>query len=115
MALLELLNNDPKFFYYSGQGNFNQKSITFGNDQPGGGNSQQPFMQFPLPENASPVTLAYYKNVQTGLDYPLRGGNGTNISVTGATIPEAAKIDKQRIEKFLKTQRGYTFIQKQNL
>ena len=113
MALLELLNNDPKFFYYSGQGNFNQKSIAFGNDQPGGGNSQQPFMQFPLPENASPVTLAYYKNVQTGLDYPLRGGNGTNISVTGAAIPEAAKIDKQRIEKFLKTQRGYTFIQKQ--
>ena len=113
MALLELLNNDPKFFYYSGQGNFNQKSIAFGNDQPGGGNSQQPFMQFPLPENASPVTLAYYKNVQTGLDYPLRGGNGTNISVTGITIPEAAKIDKQRIEKFLKTQRGYTFIQKQ--
>jgi hypothetical protein len=113
MALLELLNNDPKFFYYSGPGNFNQKSLTYGNDQPGGGNSQQPFMQFPLPENASSATLSYYKNVETGLDYPLRGGNGTNISVTGATIPEAAKIDKQRIEKFLKTQRGVTFIQKQ--
>ena len=113
MALLELLNNDPKFFYYSGQGNFNQKSITFGNDQPGSGDSNQPFIKFPLPENASPATLSYYKNVKTGLDYPLRGGNGTNISVTGTTIPEAAKIDKQRIQKFLKTQRGITFLQKQ--
>jgi len=113
MALLELLNNDPKFFYYSGQGNFNQKSIPYGNDRPGGGDSQQPFVKFPLPENASSATLNYYEINRLGNDYPLRGGNGTNISLTGPTTPEAARIDRTRIERFLKTSRGNIFLAKQ--
>jgi hypothetical protein len=113
MALIELLNNDPNFFYYSGQGNFNQKSIPYGNDRPGGGDSQQPFMKFPLPENASPATLGYYEINRSGNDYPLRGGNGTNISLTGPTVPEAAILDKTRIERFLKSTRGNIFLLKQ--
>jgi hypothetical protein len=113
MALIELLNNDPKFFYYSGQGNFTQKSIPFGNDLAGGGSSEQPFMQFPLPENAGTDTLNYYSTNKSGNDYPLRGGNGTNISLIGPTTSQAAEIDRSRIQKFLKTTKGNIFLIKQ--
>jgi hypothetical protein len=113
MALIELLNNDPKFFYYSGQGNFTQKSIPFGNDLAGGGSSEQPFMQFPLPENAGTDTLNYYSTNKSGNDYPLRGGNGTNISLIGPTTSQAAEIDRSRIQKFLRTTKGNIFLIKQ--
>lgn len=107
MALIELLNNDPKFFYYSGQGNFTQKSLTYGD------NNEGPLMQFPLPENASSETKNYYELNKTGNDYPLRGGSGLNISLTGPTVPAAAEIDKKRIQKFLKTSKGNIFLIKQ--
>lgn len=107
MALIELLNNDPKFFYYSGQGNFTQKSISYGDS------SQTPLVQFPLPENASVETKNYYELNRTGNDYPLRGGNSLNISLTGPTIPQAAEIDRKRIQSFLKTSKGNIFLIKQ--
>jgi hypothetical protein len=114
MALIELLNNDPKFFYYSGQGNFTQKSIPYGNDRPGGGNSQQPFEQFPLPENAAPATLEFYELNKVGNDYPLRGGSSINyVSNFGNPLPLAGKYDRDRISKFLKTSQGNIFLAKQ--
>jgi len=114
MALIELLNNDPKFFYYSGQGNFTQKSIPYGNDRPGRGNSQQPFEQFPLPENAAPATLEFYELNKVGNDYPLRGGSSINyVSNFGNPLPLAGKYDRDRISKFLKTSQGNIFLAKQ--
>jgi len=107
MALIDLLNNDPKFFYYSGQGNFTQKSISYGDS------SQTPLVQFPLPENASADTKNYYELNRTGNDYPLRGGNSLNISLTGPTVPQAAEIDRKRIQSFLKTSKGNIFLIKQ--
>lgn len=113
MALLELLNNDPKFFYYSGKGNFTQKSIPYGNDRQGGGNSGQPFEQFPLPENASSVTKNFYDLNRLGNDYPLRGGSSYNVAALGNPIPETGKYDVDRIEKFLRTSQGNIFLEKQ--
>jgi hypothetical protein len=113
MALLELLNNDPKFFYYSGKGNFTQKSIPYGNDRQGGGDSGQPFEQFPLPENASSVTKNFYELNRVGNDYPLRGGSSYNVAALGNPLPEAGKYDTSRIEKFLRTTQGNLFLEKQ--
>jgi len=113
MALLDLLNNNPNFFYYSGQGNFTQKSIPYGNDQPGGGSSNQPFIQFPLPEDAGPNIKRYYETNKSGNDFPLRGGSGTGISSFVPIIPSAAVIDRDRIKKFYSTSEGNIFIQKQ--
>ena len=113
MALIELLNNDPKFFYYSGQGNFTQKSIPYGNDRQGGGASGQPFEQFPLPENASSVTKNFYDLNRTGNDYPLRGGSSYNVTALGNPLPETGKYDVNRIEKFLRTTQGNLFLEKQ--
>ena len=113
MALLELLNNDPKFFYYSGKGNFTQKSIPYGNDRQGGGSSNQPFEQFPLPENASSVTKNFYELNRVGNDYPLRGGSSYNVTALGNPLPEAGKYDTSRIEKFLRTSQGNIFLEKQ--
>jgi len=114
MALIELLNNDPKFFYYSGQGNFTQKSIPYGNDRQGGGDSGQPFQQFPLPENAAPATLEFYELNKVGNDYPLRGGSSINyVSNFGNPLPLTGKYDRDRISKFLKTSQGNIFLAKQ--
>lgn len=113
MALIDLLNNDPSFFYYSGQGNFTQKSIPYGNDQPGGGSSNQPFIQFPLPEDAGVNTKRYYELNRSGNDFPLRGGSGTSIGSLVPIVPDAAIIDKDRISKFYKTTKGNIFLQKQ--
>ena len=113
MALIDLLNNDPNFFYYSGQGNFTQRSIPYGNDQPGGGSSNQPFIQFPLPENAGPEVKRYYELNRSGNDFPLRGGSGTGLSSLVPIIPSAAIIDKDRIKKFYSTSEGNIFLQKQ--
>ena len=113
MALIDLLNNDPNFFYYSGQGNFTQRSIPYGNDQPGGGSSNQPFIQFPLPEDAGPDTKRYYELNRSGNDFPLRGGSGLGISSLVPIIPSAAVIDRNRIKKFYSTSEGNIFLQKQ--
>jgi hypothetical protein len=104
MALLELVNNDPKFFYYSGLGNFNQRSANYGNDQPGGGNSREPYIVTRIPpvfqqqSNSNSIW-----NSDNGL---IRGG------FAGAT--KASVQDTIRIGKFLKDPpRGPLFIAKQ--
>jgi hypothetical protein len=104
MALLELVNNDPKFFYYSGLGNFTQRSISYGNDQPGGGNSGEPYIVTPIPpvfQQQSQSNSIWLSD--NGL---IRGG------FAGAT--KASVQDTIRIGKFLKDPpRGPLFIAKQ--
>ena len=104
MALLELVNNDPRFFYYSGLGNFTQRSLSYGNDQPGGGNSREPYMVTPIP----PVFQQQSKSNSIWLSDNglIRGG------FAGAT--RASIQDTIRIGKFLKDPpRGPLFIAKQ--
>lgn len=91
----------------------NFKSLKYGQDRPGGGNSGQPYVQYPLPEVASQQYLDFYQNNKFNLDFPLRGG-GPGLGDTGPYITQAAKYDKIRIEKFLKdAPRGPIFILKQ--
>ncbi len=89
------------------------KSLKYGQDRPGGGSSGQPYMQFPLPEAASEEVRQYYVNNRTNLDFPLRGG-GFNIGFDGPYVGQAAKYDRERIQKFLNdSPRGPIFILKQ--
>jgi hypothetical protein len=104
MALLELVNNDPSFFYYSGLGNFTQRSISYGNDQPNGGNSGEPYIVTPIP----PVFQQQSQSDSIWLSDNglIRGG------FAGAT--KASVQDTIRIGKFLKDPpRGPLFIAKQ--
>lgn len=89
------------------------KSLKYGQDRPGGGSSGQPYIQFPLPEQASEEVKAYYENNKYSLDFPLRGG-GYNIGMDGPYVGQAAKYDRLRIQKFLRdSPRGPIYILKQ--
>ena len=89
------------------------KSLKYGQDRPGGGNSGQPYVQYPLPEVASQQYLDYYNGNKYNLDFPIRGG-GPGLGDTGPYITQAARFDKIRIQKFLKdAPRGPIFILKQ--
>jgi hypothetical protein len=78
---------------------FNQRSIPFGDDRPGGGNSNQPFLQQKLPAvNSSPT--------DTFPDFLLRDPKNA--------INDRAD-DLKRITKFLVTPQGGLFITKQEL
>lgn len=91
----------------------NLKSLKYGLDRPGGGSSGQPYIQFPLPEQASEEVRAYYQNNKYNLDFPLRGG-GYNIGADGPYVSQAAKYDQLRIKKFMQdSPRGPIFILKQ--
>lgn len=78
------------------------KSLKFGNDTPGGGNSNQPFIQTPIPEAISdPSPLES--------DFLLRGG---------INAPLTALEDVKRLTKYMFSKNspsGYLFIAKQNL
>ena len=100
--LVTLLNNDPNFFYYNGNNNggtgkFSQKSIKYGRDRRGNGDSGQPYITTPIPLRlAQSIT-------DDGL---VRGGI--------VTADRAAQIDTERINRFLKDKpRGPLFIQRQ--
>ena len=100
--LVTLLNNDPNFFYYNGNNNggtgkFSQKSIKYGRDRRGNGDSGQPYITTPIPLRlAQSIT-------DDGL---VRGGV--------VTADRAAQIDTERINRFLKDKpRGPLFIQRQ--
>jgi hypothetical protein len=100
--LVTLLNNDPNFFYYNGNNNggtgkFSQKSIKYGRDRRGNGDSGQPYITTPIP-----LRLAQ-SIADDGL---VRGG------IT--TADRASQIDTERINRFLKDKpRGPLFIQRQ--
>lgn len=114
ITLKNLVENLKSFnYYYGGKGNFTQKSIPFGSDQPGGLSSGEPYVQWPLPEKATQATADYYVGNKAGLDYPLRG-NSLQVVGEGVVVAQSAGYDFTRIRKFINsTPKGKTFITKQ--
>lgn len=92
----------------------NLKSIKYGSDQPGGGWSGQPFIQFPIEDSGTPLTiLDFYKGNRTNPDFPIRGG-GLKFDLGTQTFTLSSQIDKSRIKKFFESKpRGTAFLQKQ--
>ena len=81
----------------------NLKSLKFGSDQPGGGSSNQPYIQTDIPNQTSPL------NGGADSDFLLRGG---------ITAPLDAAKDVLRLSKFFidtKSPNGLFFTLKQNL
>ena len=97
MPLIDLLKNNPNFpYYYRGKGNFSQKSLKYGSDTPGGGDSGQPYITDP----EGRIT------VRAGDDGFVRGG------ALGAA--KSAAKDTLRIQKFLEDRpKGTLFIARQ--
>lgn len=88
-------------------------NLKYGQDRPAYGSSGQPFIQAPLPENATPNQNTRYELIRTSIDFPVRGGS---TLLNGLVVPLTAETDRRRIEKFLKSgPRGLAFIQKQEL
>ena len=92
----------------------NFTSLRFGMDQPGGGDSGQPFIQSPIETVNTPTDFKdLYTLNRTSLDYPIRGGAISSL-VDGGYTTDAALIDLNRIKKFFKSKpQGDTFINKQ--
>ncbi len=96
----------------------NLTSLKFGTpttgDQPGGGYSGQPFVEFPIDNGNVPEPYqTYYAANRYGLDYPIRGGSITSL-VDSFNTTISATIDTQRISAFFKSKpRGTAFIEKQ--
>ena len=92
----------------------NLTSLRFGMDQPGGGDSGQPFIQSPIETPNTPTDFKdFYELNRTSLDYPIRGGAISSL-VNGTYTTKAAVIDTERIKKFFKSApQGDTFIRKQ--
>jgi len=94
MALVELVTNLENFYYYQskgyvgGLGNFSAKTHPYGQDQPGGGSSGQPYIQVPIPQ-VGPADLFVSL---PGKDYLLRGG-GDYLSTVSTNL--------QRISRFV--------------
>jgi len=83
-------------------------------DQPGGGDSGQPFIQAPIETVNTPTDFKdFYELNRTSLDYPVRGGAISSL-VNGTYTTKAAVIDTERIKRFFKSApQGTAFIQKQ--
>ncbi len=82
----------------------NLKSLKFGNDRPGGGSSNQPYIQTPIPEGDSSTFLSH-----GGPDFIIRGG---------ALAPIKAVEDVSRLTQMFadfKNPRGILFTSKQNV
>jgi hypothetical protein len=79
----------------------NLKNLKFGNDRIDGGNSNQPYIQTPIPDQVEDRALNY--------DFILRGG---------ASAVQDSLIDVKRLGKYfidLKSPSGLLFVAKQNL
>jgi hypothetical protein len=77
------------------------KSLKFGNDRPGGGDSGQPYIQSPIGDQNQPSAL--------DTDFLLRGG---------INAPRNAATDVSRLSKYftnLKSPKGLLFTAKQNI
>lgn len=84
------------------EGNFDQKSISYGGDRPGGGWSGQPF-----------VTVSKEKSF--GLPLEQIGLNNTDMFIRGgSSVLEHIKNDEIRIGKFLSSTQGILFAAQQN-
>jgi len=92
-------------------------SLRFGGDRPGGGDSGQPYVQFPIDNNDTPNSIKrFYQTNRTALDFPVRGGAITQLlnGLTGGSAIITSTIDRERIQKFFKdSPRGTAFIEKQ--
>lgn len=90
------------------------KSLRYGSDRPGGGNSGQPFMQFPIDDESTPPEFKrLYEANRTSLDFPIRGGAISQL-VAGDFGVISSTVDRVRIERFFKSApRGTSFIEKQ--
>jgi hypothetical protein len=81
----------------------NLKSLRYGQDRVGGGDSNQPYIKSPIPDNASSLDRS------GGVDFLLRGGTLT---------PSRAAKDVSRLTKMFfdfKSPNGVLFVAKQNL
>jgi hypothetical protein len=89
-------------------------SLRFGGDRPGGGDSGQPYMQFPIDNIDAPSSARrLYEANRTALDFPVRGGAITQLLSGGIGIISST-VDRERIQKFFKdAPRGTAFIEKQ--
>lgn len=92
----------------------NLTSLKYGMDRPGGGDSGQPFKQFPIENADTPEAFKrYYENNRTSLDFPVRGGAISQL-LSGEFGVISSTIDRERIEEFFKSApRGKAFIEKQ--
>ena len=87
---------------FNGIGNLKTglKSLLFGSDKPGGGWSGQPFITFDMDGTAQPGNIK--TSDKSLVDFPKRGGNYPSND-----------IDFRRIQAFLNTPKGDTFLEKQ--
>ena len=92
----------------------NLTSLKYGMDRPGGGDSGQPFIQFPIEDASTPTNIKrYYEVNRTSLDFPVRGGAISQLITAGSGLISST-IDRQRIQDFFKSApRGKAFIDKQ--
>ena len=92
----------------------NLTSLRFGMDQPGGGDSGQPFIQAPIETPNTPTEFKdLYTANRTSLDFPIRGGAISSL-VNGTYTTKAALVDTERIKKFFASKpQGDAFINKQ--
>lgn len=92
----------------------NLTSLQYGMDRPGGGNSGQPFKQFPIEDASTPDAFKrYYEANRTSLDFPVRGGAISQL-LSGEFGIISSTIDRERIQEFFKSApRGKAFIDKQ--
>jgi hypothetical protein len=108
MGLLKILTDPSNFTFYNGgigglgySGDGTKpamKSLKFGNDRPGGGDSGQPFIQSPIGDQNQPSAL--------DTDFLLRGG---------INAPRNAAKDISRLTQYFVTPQGVAFIAKQQL
>ena len=78
------------------------KSLRYGNDKPGGGDSGQPLIKTPIPDESKPPR-------PLDIDGSIRGG---------LDAPKAAETDAKRLSNFLfdfKNPNGLLFVAKQNV
>jgi hypothetical protein len=89
MSLVQILTDPQNFRFYAGgrghvsnAGSFGQKSIPYGDDTKGGGSSNQPYIQSPIPEEltANPS------------DYILRGGLLNNAQTSAQDVSRLTKM-----------------------
>lgn len=98
------------------------KSLKFGGDLPGGGSSNQPFIQTAIPgtqTTAQGATLI--QNLLSKLPQQLTRATSLLATLPGVTDPGiglaalASATDMVRLTKFFKTPEGLAFVAKQNL
>jgi hypothetical protein len=106
MGILTLLTNPKNFKFYSGKGyvgngeTSGMKSYRFGNDRPGGGSSNQPYIKNPIDRPNTPALNS---------DFLLRGG----ISAPLNALEDVARLTKYFFD--FKNPSGLLFTAKQNL